>query len=63
MTDFTIQNEGTILILIPVSAAADIWIAEHIPDDSMRWGAGVVVEPRYMADIVDGILSDSMTVE
>ena len=51
------------MLLIPVSAAANAWITEHIPGDAMRWGTGIVVEPRYMADIVDGILSDSLTVE
>lgn len=62
MTDFTLMQHGTIAILEPVTAEAMIWADEHLPEDAMKWGDhGVVIEPRYLGDILDGIQQDSLT--
>jgi hypothetical protein len=55
MSDFTVQNEGSIVILYPHGHAAQEWIEEHIPEDAQRWGTGIVIEPRYLDPIIDGI--------
>lgn len=56
MADFSIINHGSIVTLTPTSAAAHEWIGEHIPETSMRWGAcSIVVEPRFVENIIDGI--------
>jgi hypothetical protein len=35
-------------------------MADHIPDNATTWGPdGIVVEHRYIADIVRGALADS----
>lgn len=61
--DFRIDNHGSILILNALTPAAQEWVADHIPEDAMSWGAhGTVVEPRYMGDIVDGIINDGLEV-
>ncbi len=63
MSDFTVQNEGTIYILTPQTRAAEEWCDELLPDDSPRWGArGYVVEHRYIETIVDGIRGDGLTI-
>ncbi len=64
MTDFYVQNEGSIFILRALSNEAKQWVADHIPADATFWGHdGVVVEHRYIADIVQGAISDGLTVE
>lgn len=60
--DFTVQNEHSIFLLHPHTEAARTWIAEHIPVDAMMWGNAIVVEHRYISDIVDGIKSDGLEV-
>lgn len=60
--DFTVRNEGSIFLLQPNSAGADAWIEDHIGEDAMLWGRSVVVEHRYILDIVDGIQNDGLTV-
>ena len=61
--DFTITNHGSIVIIEPLTEAAIDWVAEHIPEDAQRWGrAGVVVEPRYVGDIVAGIEADGLEI-
>lgn len=61
--DFTVQNEGTIYLLRAISIAAQEWVADHIPDDAMRWtDNGIVIEQRYITDILDGIRADGLEV-
>jgi hypothetical protein len=59
-TDFTVQNEGSIFLLRPHTKAAQAWIEEHIPEDAQFFGNAVVVEHRYICDIIDGILNDGL---
>lgn len=53
--DFSFCNHGSICTLTPLTDAGREWVAENIGDDAMSWGGGVVIEPRYCADILDGI--------
>lgn len=63
MADFTVRNEGTIFLLTPHSAEAEEWIEEHLPKDRQTWGSSVVVEHRFIADIVKGIRAEGLVVE
>lgn len=60
--DFDVENHGSIFILQPLTPAAREWVSEHIADDAQWWAGGVVVEHRYIADIVEGALSDGLVV-
>lgn len=60
--DLTVRNEGTIFLLNPVSDAGREWVVEHIPEDAQRWGGAVVVEHRYISDIVRGAQADGLLV-
>jgi hypothetical protein len=60
--DFEVQNEGTIYLLRPLTPAARAWVAVHISDDAQYFGDAVVVEHRYIRDIVAGIIADGLRV-
>jgi hypothetical protein len=61
--DFSVSNHGSVLILHALTDAAWEWVEEHISDDAMTWGrSGTVVEPRYIADIIDGIRAAGLEV-
>jgi hypothetical protein len=61
--DFAVANHGSVVILHALTRAAEEWVDEHLPRDAMSWGhSGTVVEPRYIADIVEGITADGLTV-
>jgi hypothetical protein len=62
IVDFTVQNEGSIFLLHPHTQAAQDWVSEHIPADAQRFGSAVVIEHRYICDIVDGIRALSLEV-
>ncbi len=60
--DFFLADHGTIFLLQPITGRALTWVREHLPPDSPRFGAAVVVEHRFIADIVGGIRDDGLEV-
>jgi hypothetical protein len=61
--DFFVENHGSIFLLRPVTPSASVWISDHIPDDAQMFGEAIVVEHRYIADIVEGIMRDGLAVQ
>jgi hypothetical protein len=61
-TDFTVRNEGTIFLLRPLTPQARFWIADNLPEDAMTFGGAIVIEHRYISDIIDGIIRDGLTI-
>jgi hypothetical protein len=64
-SDFLLRDEGSIILLTPHTDAAHDWVNEHIGQDNgyQPYFPTVVVEPRYIADIVAGIQNDGMAVQ
>jgi hypothetical protein len=62
MSDFLLQDEGTIAVLFPLTPAAEDWVAENLPAAALTWGDGTVIEHRFVAPIVRGILDDGLEV-
>jgi len=62
--DFIVENHGSILLLKPLTPSAISWIEDHIgqEDAYQPYFPIVVVEPRYIADIVEGIQNDGLVV-
>ena len=61
--DFLLNDEGTIFLLTPVTEAATEWADEHLPEDAMHFGDAIVVEHRFIRDIVFGFTTDGLTCE
>ena len=62
MSDFMLQNSGSISVLTPLTQQAAQWIDDHIDPNAQSWGGGVVIEHRYVDDIVDGIERDGFSI-
>jgi hypothetical protein len=62
--DFQVENHGSIFLLIPQTLSARVWIDDHIGKDNgyQPHYPTVVVEHRYIADIVAGIQDDGLAV-
>jgi len=63
MPDFTVKNEGSLVLLEPFSDQARDWVDEHISENAQWYFGAVVVEHRYIEPIIEGIQEDGMTVE
>jgi hypothetical protein len=62
--DFEVQNHGSIFLLIPQTPSARVWIDDHIGQDNgyQPHYPTVLVEHRYIVDIVEGIRNDGLAV-
>jgi hypothetical protein len=60
--DFEVENHQSIFLLRPLTPVAESWIEEFLPEDCTYFGSAVVVEHRYIADIVHGIQNDGLAV-
>jgi hypothetical protein len=63
-SDFTVRNEGSIVLLHPHTDAARDWVNQNIGEDNgyQPYWPSVVIEPRYVGDIVNGITADGLVV-
>jgi hypothetical protein len=63
--DFICENHGSIFLLRPLTASATSWVEKHIGEDNgyQPYFPTLVVEHRYIADIVEGIQNDGLAVQ
>ena len=61
--DFTLENHGSLFLLRPQTDRAREWMSEHLPVDNPEtqfFAGAIVVEPRYIGPIVEGIVGDGL---
>lgn len=61
--DFRVENHGSVFLLRPLTVRAHDWIVAHVADDALWFGRALVVEPRYVENIVDGMTIDGLSGE
>ena len=62
MADVKIENHGSLVLIRPLTEAASDWLDENISEDVQHFGGAVVVEPRYVEAIVEGMQNDGLEV-
>lgn len=62
-SDFSLRDEGSILLLTPRTEPARNWIAEHIGRSNgfQPYYPTIVIEPRYIGPILDGIRESGLS--
>ncbi len=50
--DFYVERDRSICVLQPTSRAAMVWIAENVDEEALWYAGGLVIEPRYLDDLV-----------
>ncbi len=60
--DFLVNHQGIIAILTPRSEAAQDWLETNLSGRVSWQGDGVVVEHRYLADLLEGIQQGGFSV-
>ena len=63
--DFLVENHGSIFLLRPQNENAIAWVKDHIGSDNgyQPYYPTVVIEHRYVSDIVAGIQNDGLAVQ
>ncbi len=60
MTDVTVQNHGSIFLFVPETDSAREWLTENVGGEAQYFGDALVVEPRYAADLAEGMQADGL---
>ena len=61
--DVRVAFHGSICLVSPESEAAEAWINEHVDtEEAQFWAGALVVEPRYLEPLVEGMVGDGLTV-
>ena len=62
--EFTVENHGSIFLLQPQNKQAVDWVKEHIGHGNgfQPYFPKIVVEHRYISDMVAGIRNDAWVV-
>jgi len=61
--DIEVTGSGSIFLLAWLTQAGKEWMQENLPSDVMIFGDSVVVEHRYISDIVKGMINDGLLVK
>ncbi len=61
--DFVLYIDESISLLTPKHEGAKLWIKENVNGEQTWLGNGLVVEHRYISDLLGGIDYDGLTVE
>jgi len=61
MPDLSVENHGSIFLLRGNTDAGREWISEHIVS-ALTWCGAIVVEHRFIDDIVVGASEDGLEV-
>lgn len=62
MADIRIQDHGSVLLLLADTDEGEQWLEKNIETGAMRWGKGIVAEPRFVGPIIDGAKGCGLTV-
>ena len=60
--DVMVTNRGSIVTLTLLTKEAKDWVSENIPDDAQYFGGQLVVEPRYVDNVIAGMEGDGLVV-
>lgn len=60
--DVTVENHGSIYLVTPHSDQGREWIEGHVSEDALWYSSGLVVEPRYVEDLIGGMEGDGLIV-
>jgi hypothetical protein len=60
--DFVLQNHGSVCLLCPMTEAASDHLEASTSEEAFWFAGGLVVEPRYVGDIVAALSDEGFTV-
>lgn len=62
--DFDITNHGSIVMIAPLTPAAQEWWDENVPTEGWQWmGGACAVEPRCVEALVEGLQEEGFTIQ
>jgi hypothetical protein len=60
--DLLVHGHGTLYLLRAASERGQKWLDEHVSEDHQEWAGAILVEARFISDIVRGAVADGLQV-
>jgi hypothetical protein len=60
--DLLVHGHCSIYLLRPTSRRGQTWIDKHVSDDRQEWAGAIVVEHRFVSDIIRAAVADGLRV-
>lgn len=61
--DVTIMNHGSVVMVAPLSPPAKEWVDENVGIESWQFlGSAFAVDPRYVDDLIAGMMDAGLVV-
>lgn len=62
--DVLVSDHGSVVTVAPLTGDARTWVAQNVELEAWAWmGGAFAVEPRYLDNLIDGMVGDGLTVE
>jgi len=61
--DVRIANHGSIVLVRPVTKAAEEWLNDNVGGEAQYFGNALACEPRYVGDLLHGMENDGLIVK
>jgi hypothetical protein len=55
---FSITDHGSLVLVRPLTDDCRAWLEANVSDESQWFGGALVVEPRYLIDLVAGLADE-----
>jgi hypothetical protein len=62
-TDIWILPQGTLALVRPLTQRATEWISQHLQDHSQWFGPALIMEHRYLVNLLPGMIEDGLHVK
>jgi hypothetical protein len=63
MSDFKLENHGSLFLLRPSNEAARMWLQDTAPEDAQFLGPAMAIEHRYVEGVIEAARNDGLEVE
>jgi hypothetical protein len=60
---FDVENHGSIVLVRPLTPDVTNWLVDHTADDAQWFGNALVVEPRYVEALVEGLIAEGFAAQ
>ncbi len=60
--DATVESHGSICLVTPLTKECRTWLRDNVQDDATWYGCSLVVEPRFLDNLVTGMTFDGLVV-
>jgi hypothetical protein len=58
---FTVEDHGSLVLVRPLTDDVEEWLEEHT--DGQWFGGALVVEPRYLKPLLEGMVEEGFVVQ